>query len=122
MNFRTYREANQTASKTFNMSQNKKTSKKKVVVTKSKATPTTARRTPAGAPPAEELIFDNSNYMWMGIGAAVVLLGMLLMIGGGMPSPDVWDEDIIYSFRITVLAPVIILIGLGIEIYAIFKK
>lgn len=104
------------------MSQKKKTSKKKVVVTKSKATPTTARRATANARPAEELIFDNSNYMWMGIGAAVVLLGMLLMIGGSMPSPDVWDEDIIYSFRITVLAPVVILIGLGIEIYAIFKK
>jgi hypothetical protein len=39
-----------------------------------------------------------------------------------MPSPDVWDDSIIYSFRRTVLAPIVIIIGLVVEIFAIFKK
>ena len=60
--------------------------------------------------------------MWMGAGAGLILLGMLLMMGGSMPNPDVWDDSLIYSFRRTVLAPFVILAGLGVEIYAIFKK
>ena len=103
------------------MSQKKK--KKVVVTTQKKAAPTVSRRAAASASPAkpEEMIFNKSNYMWMGIGVALILVGMLLMIGGSMPSADVWDDSIIYSFRITVLAPIVILAGLGVEIYAIFK-
>jgi len=100
-----------------------KKKKKVVVTTQKKAAPTVSRRaktTTATAKP-EEMIFNKSNYIWMGIGVALILLGMLLMIGGSMPSPDVWDDSIIYSFRITVLAPIVILAGLGVEIYAIFK-
>ena len=58
----------------------------------------------------------------MGIGFGLIALGMLLMSGGAMPSPDVWDESIIYSFRRTVLAPFLMLAGLVVEVYAIFKK
>jgi len=103
------------------MSQKKK--KKVVVTTKKKAAATVSRRTNASTAAAkpQEMIFNKSNYMWMGIGVALILLGMLLMIGGSMPSADVWDDSIIYSFRITVLAPIVILAGLGVEIYAIFK-
>lgn len=99
--------------------------KKKVVVTtpKRKPAPTVSKRTgtAAAGAPKEELIFDKSNYMWMGIGIALILAGMLLMTGGSMPSPDVWDDSIIYSTRITVIAPIFILAGLAVEIYAIFK-
>ncbi|HMG15215.1 MAG TPA: DUF3098 domain-containing protein [Saprospiraceae bacterium] len=70
----------------------------------------------------EELIFNKSNYVWMGIGVGAILLGLLLMMGGSMPDPNTWDPNIIYSFRRTVLAPFLILVGLGIEVYAIFKK
>ena len=58
----------------------------------------------------------------MGIGLGLITLGLILMSGGGMPSPDVWDESIIYGFRRTVLAPFLILAGLIVEIFAIFKK
>jgi Protein of unknown function (DUF3098) len=70
---------------------------------------------------AEPLIFGKANFLWMGIGAALILLGLLLMMGGGQPSPDVWDDNIIYSTRIVTVAPIVILTGLVIEIYAIFK-
>lgn len=69
-----------------------------------------------------EMLFTAVNYRWMLIGVAVMFLGFLLMAGGHMPSPDVWDESLIYSARRTLLAPIVILAGLGIEIYAIFKK
>ena len=55
------------------------------------------------------------------LGAGVVVLGMFLMSGGDMPDPNTWDEDIIYSTRRTILAPIVILTGLVIEIFAIFK-
>ncbi len=70
----------------------------------------------------EELIFGKQNYILMGVGFGLIALGMLLMSGGAMPSPDVWDEDIIYSFRRTVLAPFVMIVGLVVEVYAIFKK
>ncbi len=100
------------------------TKKKKVVTTKKvKVKPTTSRgRKSAVTTQSRDLIFKKENYLWMAGGAALVFLGMLLMLGGKMPSPDVWDDSIIYSFRRTTLAPLVILIGLGIEVYAIFKK
>jgi hypothetical protein len=99
-----------------------RTSKKKVVTTK-KVTPTTPRAKKSSAhKEPRELIFKKQNYILMGAGAGLIFLGMLLMLGGSMPSPDVWDDSIIYSFRRTVLAPVVILAGLVVEIFAIFKR
>jgi len=58
----------------------------------------------------------------MGIGIGLIIIGMALMAGGSMPEPDVWDENRIYGFRRTVLAPILILAGLILQIVAIFKK
>lgn len=84
--------------------------------------PTATRREASSNSTTGDLLFTKENYKWMAIGAGLILLGMLLMIGGRMPDPNTWDPDIIYSKRITVLAPFCILAGLGIEIYAIFKR
>ncbi len=118
------------------MSKNK-TSKKKVVVTTSKKTnkkpsnastskkkvkPTVAKsKGKTNIPEKASLTFGKQNYILMGIGIVLVFLGLFFMSGGDMPSPDVWDEGIIYSFRRTVLAPVVLLAGLVVEIFAIFK-
>jgi len=104
--------------------------KKKVVVTTTtqekqktnRPTPTTSRSRQATSAPKAELLFNRQNYMWMGIGVGLIALGLILMSGGHMPSPDVWEAERIYGFRRTVLAPIVILAGLGVEIYAIFKK
>jgi len=113
------------------MSQSKKkvkkvvaTKTKKVVGTSSKKIKPTSSKTRSRASKKEPvaLTFQRINFIWMGVGALLVVLGMLLMMGGAMPSPDVWDDSIIYSFRRTVLAPIVILAGLVVEIYAIFKK
>ena len=68
------------------------------------------------------LIFGKQSFIWIGIGVALMVVGMLLMAGGAMPSPDVWDADLIYSFRRITLAPIVILTGLGVITYAILKK
>lgn len=103
-------------------------SKKRVVTTSKtvvKTEPTVSRKRTAPGSPASSshpLIFDKSNYVLMLAGIGLIALGLVLMAGGAMPSPDVWDESIIYSTRRTVLAPFIIIVGLVLEIYAIFKK
>ncbi len=71
---------------------------------------------------AEPMVFGWDNYRIMLIGLGVIGLGMILMLGGAMPSPDVWDESLIYSARRTVIAPIVIVAGFCIEIYAIFKN
>ena len=86
-----------------------------------KATATKSKVRSKTSAPAEPLTFGRDNYLWMGIGAGLVLLGMILMSGGSMPSPEVWDENLIYSTRRTVLAPIVIMLGLVVEIYAIFR-
>ena len=56
------------------------------------------------------------------IGLGIMAVGFLCMSGGAMPSPDVWDESIIYSSTRTIIAPFLIMVGLGVQVYAIFKK
>jgi hypothetical protein len=79
---------------------------------------------PAPAPVASTTgnLFSKDNYMWMIIGIILVAIGILLMAGGKSADPNVFKENEVYSFRRITLAPILILIGLGIEVYAIFKK
>ena len=67
-------------------------------------------------------LFEKDNYMWMGIGAAVVALGMFLMSGGKNQNPNQFDYKLVYSSVRITIAPILILAGLMIEIYAIFKR
>ena len=108
------------------MSKQKKVVKKVVVSSdKSAAKKTKAKATVSKrgqkTEAAEPLVFTWANYRLMLIGIGIIGLGMILMMGGSMPSPDVWDESLIYSFRRTVLAPFVIVAGFIVEIYAIFK-
>lgn len=66
----------------------------------------------------QEFIFQKRNYMFMFIGIAFIALGFILMSGGGSDDPNVFNPDI-YNFRRIRLAPTLVLIGLGIEVYAI---
>ena len=65
--------------------------------------------------------FGKENYRLLLIGLVVILIGFLLMIGGGSDDPNVFSEDI-FSFRRMTLAPILVLAGYIIEIYAIMKK
>ena len=51
-----------------------------------------------------------------------MVIGYLLMIGGGTKDPDIFTGDQLFSFRRIVAAPVLIIAGFVVEIYAIMKK
>ena len=70
----------------------------------------------------DKLVFGRETYKWMLIGLGIMAVGFICMSGGSMPSPDVWDETIIYSTARTIVAPFLIMVGLGVQVYAIFKK
>ncbi|MBL7809667.1 MAG: DUF3098 domain-containing protein [Saprospiraceae bacterium] len=68
------------------------------------------------------LIFGRQNFMLMGIGLALVLVGLALMTGGAMPDPAKWEPERIYSpMRITV-APILMVAGFVVVVMGIFKK
>jgi hypothetical protein len=77
----------------------------------------------ANAPARQvELIFNKKNYVLLAAAAALMLLGILLMGGGAMPDPNTWDDSIIYSARRVTLAPLLMVAGMVVGVYAIFKK
>ena len=63
-------------------------------------------------------LFGKKNYKFMFIGLAIIALGFILMSGGGSNDPNVYSPDIFHWRRIK-LAPTLILIGFGIQVYAI---
>lgn len=63
-------------------------------------------------------VFGKKNYKFMFIGLACIAIGFILMSGGGSDDPNVFNPDI-FSFRRIRLAPALVLIGFGIQIYAI---
>ncbi len=67
-------------------------------------------------------LFGKDNYMWMAIGAVVIAIGMFVMSGGKNENPNVFDTNVVYSTTRITVAPILILLGFVIEIYAIFKK
>lgn len=67
-------------------------------------------------------LFEKDNFIWMLIGVVILIVGFLLMAGGGSDNPNVFDPSEVYSPRRITVAPIVILIGLGIEIYAIFRQ
>lgn len=63
-------------------------------------------------------VFEKANYKYMLIGLGFIVLGFILMAGGGSDDPNVFNPEI-YSWRRIRLAPALILIGFGFEVYAI---
>lgn len=97
---------------------------------KSKATPTVKQSTgnqaldilqsiPKGEGP---VLYDRVNYLLMGLGALFIIIGFVLMSGGAHPDPNVFDAEEVYSFRRITLAPLLIIIGFIIELFAVLKK
>lgn len=68
------------------------------------------------------VLFTRDNYIWMIAGAVVIAAGMVLMSGGKNQDPNVFDTAVVYSTTRLTIAPILIVTGLLIEIYAIFRK
>lgn len=67
-------------------------------------------------------MFTRNNLVWMIGGAVVMGLGYLLMSGGASTDPNVFNPDEVYSTTRITIAPILILLGLAIEIYALFRE
>lgn len=85
---------------------------------KNQQPPVTAQTAEENVKPRIEFLFKKKNYVWMVIGLVVIALGFGLMAGGGSDDPNVFNESI-FSWRRIRLAPTLVLIGFGIEAYAI---
>jgi|TARA_B110000971_G_C19969194_1_gene481729 hypothetical protein len=66
----------------------------------------------------DDFIFKKKNYQVMLIGILFITTGFILMSGGGSEDPNVFNPEI-YNFRRIRLAPTLVLIGFGIQVYAI---
>ena len=66
-------------------------------------------------------VFDKENYKFMLIGIGVIILGFILMSGGGSDDPNVFNEEIFSTRRITI-APMLIVAGYIVIMYAIMKR
>ena len=62
------------------------------------------------------------NYILMALGAAIIVIGFILMAGGGSKDPNIFTGEELFGFRRIVLAPIVVLFGFIFEIYAIMKK
>ena len=67
-------------------------------------------------------LFGKENYIWIIAGLVAIALGLILMAGGKSDDPNMFNKDEIYSFRRITLAPLLILLGLGLQVVAIFRK
>ena len=61
------------------------------------------------------------NYILLLVGAAIIILGFILMSGGEPATPENFDYNI-FSFRRITLAPIVVVIGFAFEVYAILKR
>ena len=89
---------------------------KKIVVEPKKIVAESKRTEPATN------LFGRENYIWIIAGIAIIGLGLILMAGGKNSDPNVFDPKEVYSTTRITIAPILILIGLGLGVFAIFRK
>ncbi len=85
--------------------------------------PKAPSKSSSAAPQREQFfLFDKENYMWMIGGVALIFIGFMLMSGGKSPNPHEFNYSEIYSVRRITIAPIVVLLGFIVEVYAIMKK
>ena len=68
----------------------------------------------------KKFAFDKTNFILLGVGMLIIILGFLLMTGSG--STEGYFEPDIFSARRIKVAPVVCLFGFVFMIYGILKK
>lgn len=63
-------------------------------------------------------LFRKTNYILMIIGVLLLVIGLFCLAGGASASPDEFNSEVFNTRRI-VVAPILILLGLVTEIFAI---
>ena len=65
---------------------------------------------------------SKKNYIALAIGFAILVIGYALMAGGASTDPNVFNGDEIFNFRRITLAPIVLIIGFAVEIFAIMWR
>ena len=68
-----------------------------------------------------DFVFKKKNYILLISGLVLILMGIFLMMGGESEDPNVFSEDI-FNFQRLTLAPILIVGGFILEIFAIMLK
>ena len=68
-----------------------------------------------------DFVFKKKNYILLISGLVLILLGIFLMIGGASEDPTKFSEEI-FNFQRLTLAPILIVSGFILEIFAIMIK
>ena len=68
-----------------------------------------------------KMVFGKKNYQLMLLGLIFITLGFFLMSGGGSDDPNIFNDEI-YNFRRIRVAPILVVFGFIIEVYAIIKN
>ena len=77
--------------------------------------------------PESKFYFGKDNYRFMVIGLALIVVGFLMMMGAdantvdGKYDPNSWNEGI-FSIRRIRIAPLLVVAGFAVEVYAILKR
>lgn len=69
----------------------------------------------------KDFALKKKNFVLLAIGAAIIMLGFILMAEAPTADDSIFKEEI-YGFRCITLAPMIVLAGFVFEIYAIMRK
>ena len=70
---------------------------------------------------AKEFAFNRQNYILLFVSLGLIALGFLLMIGGKSENPQEFNTAI-FNFQRLTLAPILILAGYVVAIFAIMKR
>lgn len=83
---------------------------------------TSTRKSAAAGASENRFPFTRENYLIMIAGIVVIIIGYALMVGGRSPDPNQFYPDQVYSWRRITLAPIVIILGFLVEVYAIMKR
>jgi len=68
-----------------------------------------------------DFVFKKKNYILLISGLVLILIGLFLMIGGQSEDPTKFSDEI-FNFQRLTLAPILIVSGFVLEIFAIMLR
>jgi hypothetical protein len=69
----------------------------------------------------KQFAFGKDNFIWLAVSAAIIIIGFIL-VSGGKTTEETGFDPRIFDTRRLLIAPVVIMSGFGLVIYAILKK
>jgi len=69
----------------------------------------------------KQFAFGKENFIWLAISVVLIIIGFILVSGGKTTEETGFDPSI-FNMRRLFVAPIVIMSGFGLVIYAILKK